>query len=115
MQFNSLFERAFKSKASNQFENLPKYLLSKIIGYLEKENVIKMFLLNSFFLKIMSENSNATNLIWKTFLPQDLNQEELSLSIKKEIRFTPFEEKMNSIYLLFKVENLFISIFLFNH
>ena len=107
---SELIEKIFlgieNSKASNQFESLPKVLLSKIFCYLDAKNITKVFVLNKFFLKIMTESSLSTNNTWKSFLERDgevINQIELS-SFLKEIKKSEYEKKMNSYHLYFKVE-----------
>ena len=94
------------SKASNQFESLPKVLLSKIFCYLDAKNITKVFVLNKFFLKIMTESSLSTNNTWKSFLERDgevIDQIEIE-NYLKVLKTTDYEKKMNSYHLYFKVE-----------
>jgi hypothetical protein len=101
--FEDLFLQVRNSQANNQFERIPKVLLSKIFAYLDLKNLSKLFLLNKFFLKILSESSTSINKLWKDYFDGDQIDEIQIESFLKEIEITEFDKRMNKNYLYLKV------------
>ena len=104
--WEKIFEEAKNSKPNNQFESLPKVLLSKILGYLDIKNIAKLFLLNKFFLKFLSDKTSpSTNRVWRGFIIADHldDENELEDYMKNYVK-TGFEEHMNPFYVFYKVK-----------
>jgi hypothetical protein len=100
----NLFSQVRNSKANNQFEALPKFLLSKIFCYLDYKNLCTIFRLNKFFLKVMSEPSIPSNNIYKSFLEGVMIDEQELQSHLNEIERTEFDKQMNHYYQYLKVK-----------
>eukprot|EP01091_Cochliopodium_minus_P011430 TRINITY_DN3237_c0_g2_i1.p1 TRINITY_DN3237_c0_g2~~TRINITY_DN3237_c0_g2_i1.p1 ORF type:complete len:297 (-),score=72.47 TRINITY_DN3237_c0_g2_i1:46-936(-) len=103
---DKLFKDIGEIKPSSPFELLPKLILiGEIFSYLNGKDILKIWTLNKYFLKLLCDNSNYTNQIWKRFLKNEggLELEEIELDqYLKSFQKTAFETKMNRYCLLYK-------------
>ena len=87
----------------SRFERLPKIILCKILGYLDGKNLLKIWVLNRFFLRFLSESSNYINQFWKNFADLEVEDEnEINLCLKK-INLKKYELNLNKYMLYVKV------------
>jgi hypothetical protein len=97
------FEEIENAKPESDFEKIPKVLLLKILNYLDLKNISKLFRLNKYFFKSLSNKQSSINQLWKSFTyDQNIEENEID-KILKGISFTPFEKKINKFYLFLKV------------
>ena len=102
-------EQLDEIKPQNEFENLPKFLLSKIISSLQLKDISKIWVLNKFFFKFLCEKSPSTNNIWISYLSSDLKDiDPIEIdSHLKEYNLTPYEKRMNKYHMYLKVKKKF--------
>ena len=88
------------SERSSQFENLPKIVLSKVMIYLRLSDMAKMWRVNKYFFKLITD-SFVANVVWKHHAKMQLNfenEEELEKLIETDENSqnkSEYENKLN--------------------
>src|SRR5690348_11401670 len=107
------YDEFFKSienipKNNSLFDKLPKILLIEILSYLELDEMGKIFRLSKSFLKLLCDEGNNTNILWKGFIQMESTEsiEEKEIDeFLKEIEKTEYEKHLNKYSLYLKVNN----------
>eukprot|EP01091_Cochliopodium_minus_P014016 TRINITY_DN466_c0_g2_i1.p1 TRINITY_DN466_c0_g2~~TRINITY_DN466_c0_g2_i1.p1 ORF type:complete len:313 (+),score=56.80 TRINITY_DN466_c0_g2_i1:329-1267(+) len=108
LSVNRLFEKLENVTPSSDFENLPKFILAKILCYLKPADISKIHIMNKYLLKLLVDNKNTSNIIWKSFLEEgnenigEIEIDEYLVNIQRN----PYECRINKYSLYFKYGTL---------
>ena len=103
---NEFLKELEEVKPSNEFEKLPKNILSEIFCYLNLKDLNKIWKMNKFFLKLLCD-SNCATIVWKHFckvlidFKEENNKNEVDEFLKGN-KFSTIENKMNKYCLFLK-------------